>query len=56
MVMKGNNIIHCEWGKGVILHLAMDYNEWELYRMNVDQVWPGRDNMSLPVLFKELLK
>lgn len=35
---------------------AQDHNEWELYWVNVDQVWPGRDNVSLLVLFKGLFK
>lgn len=33
---------------------AQDRNEWELSWVNVDQVWPGGDNVSLLVLFKGL--
>ncbi len=53
--MEWNIIIYCVWGKGVILYLAKDYSVWELYGVSVDPVWPGRDNMSLPELFKVLL-
>lgn len=38
--------------EGVIFHSVKDYREWELYRASVDPVWPGRDKLSLLVLFK----
>lgn len=52
MGMKWTIIIHYEWGKGVIFHLVKDYRKWELYRVSVDPVWPGKDELSLVVLFK----
>lgn len=38
--------------EGVIFHSVKDYREWGLYRASVDPVWPGRDKLSLLVLFK----
>lgn len=47
---KGSSSVFCFFPP------AQDHNEWELYWVNVDQVWPGRDNVSLLVLFKVLFK